>query len=171
MATAATDDRSILGSGHPEAQEEAKADAIERIGEEEYYADPELYWTAQQGPMPETGTVAANEPQKYLEEQLPDPAAAEAAGLAPQRIPATQIMTVDDMGHPQGPEPGELVRLGMVEVGEPEPVSDTVPEGNQPDETWTKADIQAWADDRGYEGVNQHSQNKDEMLEAIAAAD
>ena len=113
MADTTTDDRSTLGSGDPEYQDEARADAIERAGgEEEYNADPMSYWTAQQGGMPETGTAEALGPQRYLEEQMPDPAAAIAAGFAPQQIPEGLVISDEDAwGHPKGPEPGEQVRL------------------------------------------------------------
>lgn len=51
-------------------------------------------------------------PQMFTKEQLPDPAVAIAAGLAPQAIPAGQIIESNDdaFSHPRGPEPGEQVR-------------------------------------------------------------
>jgi len=50
-------------------------------------------------------------PQMFTKEQLPDPAVALAAGLAPQAIPANQILDGDEaFSHPRGPEPGEQVR-------------------------------------------------------------
>lgn len=50
-------------------------------------------------------------PQMFTKEQLPDPAVARAAGLAPQAIPAEQVLDGDDaFSHPRGPEPGEQAR-------------------------------------------------------------
>jgi hypothetical protein len=112
MAKTSEADRSVLGSGDPEYQEEAKAAAMEAVGEEEYNANPDLYWTAQQGGMPDTGRVAALGPQRYLPEQLPDPDVARASNIAPQNIP--EGLTISDeeaWEHPKGPEPGEQVRL------------------------------------------------------------
>jgi hypothetical protein len=165
MADTKTDTRSTLGSGDPAAQEEAMADAIERVGDDEYHADPELYWTAQQGPMPDTGRAAALGPQLFMEEQLPDPEGAKAAGFPPIEIPDYQKIAADAVGHPKGPEPGELVRLGMAEVTAPNPVSDVA--ATAPDDTWTKAEIQAHADEKGIEGVDMNSQSKADMLAAI----
>ena len=107
------DDRKILGSGHPETQEEARQDAIERAGgEDAYYGDPMTHWTSQQGGMPDTGTAAALGPQAYLQEQLPDPNVAKAAGITPQNVSALTVLDPDEAwGHPKGPEPGEQVRL------------------------------------------------------------
>lgn len=176
-----SNDASILGSGDPEFQAEAKADAIERAGGEENY-DPELNWTAQQGPMPENERTQSREPQQFLPQQLPDPEAARSAGVPPQQIPESQI-NADAIGHPNGPEPGELVRMGLVDVAEPEHTDyTTISEqqsaeeaesaaaghGGAPDDTWTKADIQQYADENGIEGVSM-SMNKDEMLAAVEA--
>src|SRR5687767_6334396 len=103
----------VLGSGDPEAQEQARTDVIDRVGEDAYKANPERYWTAQQGGMPETGTVAALGPQRYLKEQLPNPDIAKAGGHTPQRIPEGLTIGEDEIlsGHPKGPEPGEYIRL------------------------------------------------------------
>jgi len=127
MAKTDTDDRSILGSGDPETQEEARQDAIERAGgEEAYNADPEAYWTAQQGGMPDTGRVAALGPQRYLQEQLPDPDIARASGIAPQQIPETLVLSEEEAwDHPKGPEPGEQVRLLKNEAVNQRMVSET----------------------------------------------
>lgn len=112
MAKTSEADRSVLGSGDPEYQEEAMAAAKELVGEDVYDADPLTYWTAQHGGMPDTGTAAALGPQRYLPEQLPDPAVARAGNIAPQNIP--EGLVIDDeeaWDHPKGPEPGEQVRL------------------------------------------------------------
>lgn len=103
----------VLGSGDPEAQEAARTDVIERVGEDAYNANPERYWTAQQGGLPDTGRIAALGPQRYLKEQLPNPDIAKAGNITPQRIPEGLTIGEDEImdGHPKGPEPGEFIRL------------------------------------------------------------
>lgn len=128
MAKTEAADRSVLGSGDPEYQEEAMAAAKELVGEEAYDADPMTYWTAQHGPMPDTGTAAALGPQRYLPEQLPDPDVARASNIAPQNIP--EGLVIDDeeaWEHPKGPEPGEQVRLLKNEAVNQRMLGDTPP--------------------------------------------
>jgi hypothetical protein len=191
MATK-TDEASILGSGDPAYQDEARAEAIERAGGEDAY-DEELHWTAQQGPAPASERNKANEPTQFLPGQLPDPEGAQSALVPELKVPETQ--TVDDAAdHPNGPEPDELLVLGEIdELPETETVENTVlleqlPDGwtvQNPDwepeaeesgdeevdlGTMTKAEIQEWADANGYEGVvNQNTMTKDEMIEAITS--
>lgn len=116
MARTQTKDRDVeaqvLGSGNPSIQDETREGVIEQYGEDAYLADPERFWTAQHGPMPDSGTAAALGPQRYLDAQLPDPAVALAAGIPPQRIPETiRVADEDAWTDPRGPEPGEQVRL------------------------------------------------------------
>lgn len=114
-ASEADVDAQVLGSGNPETQEETRAGIHESVGEEAYLADPERFWTAQHGPMPDTGTAAALGPQKYLPQQLPDPDIARAAGITPQTIPSSIVIDTEAGAEgtydPKGPEPGEIVRL------------------------------------------------------------
>lgn len=196
MADTSVDERSMTGSGSPDAQAEALADAYERVGEENY--DPELHWTAQQGPMPPEEIDPALLPQHYLKEQLPDPEGAQNALLPELDFPEELI--IEDAGDdPQGPEPDELLSLGKIsamperEVVETANTQEELAEGwtvQNPDwtpeadgaaapaapegeeevdlDTMTKAEIQAWADANGYEDVvNKDTMTKDEMIEAI----
>lgn len=104
----------VLGSGYPEAQEEARQAVIEEVGEAAYNADPERYWTAQQGPMPDVGRLAALGPQRYVAAQLPNPDIAKAGGHRPQQIPEGLLLSDEEAwGHPKGLEPGEMVRLSL----------------------------------------------------------
>lgn len=71
--------------------------------------DPSIGWSASRGvSYPELADVPG---QVYTPEQLPDPAQAIAAGLPPQQIP--EHLIVEDVNHPQGPEPSELVMLDV----------------------------------------------------------
>jgi hypothetical protein len=169
VADTKTDERSMMGSGSTEAQDEARQAIIDRVGEEAYEADPEMYWTAQQGPMPATGRVLANEPQQFLPEQLPDPEGARNAGLPEVIIPEAQI-NPEAVGHPNGPEPGEITRINMRQElfgelgGDASDGDEAAPDG-EPSDSWTKAELQQYADDNGIEIPS--GANKAEMLEAI----
>lgn len=102
----------VRGSGDPDLQQEAREAAIERVGESTYYGEPDRFWTAQQGPMPESAAVAARGPQVYLPSQLPDPAIARSANFTPQEIPENIVVNPGAAwSHPRGPEPAEQVRL------------------------------------------------------------
>lgn len=99
-------------SGNPELNNEARQVVIDEVGEDRYNAEPDRYWTAQQGGLPESGQVAARGPQMYLPSQLPDPDVAKAANLTPQDIPENIVLDPDDAwSHPRGPEPSEQIRL------------------------------------------------------------
>lgn len=109
-------DSQVLGSGDPALQEEARQAVIDEVGEDAYLADPDRFWTAQQGPKPDSGFAAVQGPQKFLKEQLPDPAVAKLAGIPAQQIPQGLVLDVEAdpeaaLSDPHGPEPGELVRL------------------------------------------------------------
>lgn len=151
-------------------------------------------WTVQDPWQEAPEADLALEPQQFLPEQLPDPEGAQNALVPPQQIPEGQISD-EAVDHPNGPEPDELLNLGMIDelperetvetsntldelgdgwtVQNPDweaPEAETEAEGEEGEEvdlsTMTKAEIQAWADENGYE-VNQNTMNKDEMIEAI----
>jgi hypothetical protein len=85
---------------------------IDEVGEDRYNAEPDRYWTAQQGGLPDSGQVTARGPQMYLREQLPDPEVSRVANFTPQEIPENIVLDGDDAwDHPRGPEPSELIRL------------------------------------------------------------
>lgn len=92
-----------------------------RSGREEFLAthkrntsdagDPSFGWTVQSGVGIDETAAESRGPQRYTPEQLPDPAVARAAGLAPQNIPSSLIVEGDDaFSHPRGPEAGEQER-------------------------------------------------------------
>jgi hypothetical protein len=200
MAESEVAARSVLGSGDPEYQAEALEEFKARIGEEAFEADPWTGWTAQQGGDPPERDDPALEPTHYLPEQLPDPAVAEASMLAPQDV--TNLQTEDAADHPNGPEPGELLTLGVIdelpekETVETQNTQEELPEGwtvqnpegvegeaevvaegeaaaeeeGVPPESWSKQEIQDWADERGIAGVDMDNQTKAEMIAAIEAA-
>jgi len=173
MAT--KEDARILGSGDPDYQEEARQDAIERAGgEDEYNANPDLYWSAQQGPMPE---VPGQGPQVYLPEQLPDPEVARAAGITPQFIPPTIVDESADESV-QGPEPTDVANIREGKhydwtenakanpgVANPNVQGAPVYEENEDLDSMTKAELQEVADRRGVEIPS--GATKDEMLAAL----
>lgn len=159
----------VLGSGDPDAQEAARADAIERAGgEANYYRNPDDFWTAQQGTHPQGPTSLAMGPQVYVEEQLPDPAVALAAGIPPQRIPAHLVIgTIEEgLGHPKGPEPGEMVRIAVAAHVQAQLAADleqAVPgAGDVVD--------QAAADDEGHDGELSAESTDEELADSNAAA-
>lgn len=182
------DEARVLGSGDPDYQEEARQDAIERAGgEENYEANPELYWTAQQGPMPD---VPGRGPQVYLPEQLPDPEVAKSANFTPQFIPATIVAEELEPNDPKGPEPSdrrnieegafydwsenakaEAARANPLQTVQGAPVYEEGGEGEEEEEaeTMTKAQLVDRARELGIEGFS--SMNKAELEDAVAEYD
>lgn len=160
-------------------------------------ADSLKGWTVQtdEGKLPEPNAREA--PQMFVEEQLPDKDAMEAANLS---IPSNQItddVTVLDpadqvrLGNPDyasplgitaNPEgahiPGESVDPGR-QVADPEtPTGDSITTldtgaaaapGDTAVDDMTKQQLQDYADSKGYEGVSM-SMTKDEMLAAVKEA-
>lgn len=182
------DDAKIYGSGDPEYQEEARQDAIERAGDEDIYnANPDLYWTAQQGSMP---TVPGQGPQVYLPEQLPDPEVARAGGITPQFIPETIVAGEDlEVNDPKGPEPSDRRNIeegafydwtenAKIEAAKSNPLttvqgSPVYEEGEEGEEveagSMNKAELVDRARELGIQGYS--SMNKAELEEAVAEYD
>lgn len=151
-------------------------------------ADSLKGWTAQDENTPPPN--AREMPQQFTDEQLPDQEEMDKLGLT---IPENQLAgdNVEFL------DPADQVRLGNVDYASPlgvtaNPEGAHIPgesappenikaapeqyvegdgtsatEDGTPDDSWTKAEIQAYADENGIEGVDQNSQNKAEMLEAI----
>lgn len=160
--------------------------------EEKVIAEDPDGWTAQDLPWPAPEEDLALAPQQFAEEQLPDPEGAKNAGVPEIEIPEGQVS--DDIEHPNGPEPDELLTLGKIEeLPERETVETSNVQGGILPDAWTvqnpeipeeetaeaedetvdleamtKAEIQDWAEANGYEGlVNKDTQSKAEMIEAI----
>lgn len=73
--------------------------------------DPAIGWTAQSGEGYAVDPNTELPGQMFVRSQLPDPEIAKAAGLRPQTVPEYLILDDEEAyAHPQGPEPGELVR-------------------------------------------------------------
>lgn len=175
MATT-KDDAKILGSGDLDYQEEARQDAIERAGSEENYNNnPDLYWSAQHGPMP---VKPGDGPQVYLPEQLPDPEVARSAGITPQFIPPT-IVDEDAADNVQGPEPTDVRNIeegkhydwtenAKVNPGVANPLVQGAPvydEAGSDLDSMTKAELLEEAERRGVD-ANQ-SNTKQEIIDAL----
>jgi len=168
-------------SDSPSVVDTEREDAyLEMATEEQVWAA----WTAQaESGVPDLGTSPELGPQMYMPEQLP---------LIEDHVPADLVLEDDDLYHPQGPEPGELLTMEKIDalperetyetantqadalpdawtVQNPEVPEDEAEEEEETDlSTMTKAQIQEWADANGYEDVvNMNTMNKDEMIEAI----
>lgn len=145
-------------------------------------ADSMKGWTAQQGDSPPPN--ARELPQQFVDEQLPSEEAMKETGLSiPENQKAGDQTDVLD--------PADQVRLGNVDYASPLgvtanpegahiPGESAPPAGDKsapelaagavsgtPDDTWTKADIQAYADANGIAGVDKDTQSKAEMLAAV----
>lgn len=155
-------------------------------------ADSMKGWTAQEGnaPVPNAREI----PQQFVEAQLPKQQTMDEMGL---HIPENQISTdikvldpadqvrVEGTGYasplgvtanPEGAHiPGEAGTDTTDMGGSPADKNIVAPEGKAagdttPDSTWTKQELQDYADSKSYTGVTQSTQTKDEMLAAITAA-
>lgn len=135
-------------------------------------------WTAQSEESPPLPEGLA--PQQYVDEQLPDEEEMGKLGLS---IPENQLAGADL----DSLDPADQVRVGNADYasplgvtanpegahipGESAPPADekAAPEGasGAPDDSWTKAEIQTYADDNGISGVDMNSQSKAEMLAAV----
>lgn len=143
-------------------------------------------WTAQdEGGIPPQQEDRSLEPVQYHPAQLPDPAAAEAAGVPPITIPEAQV-NEDAANHPNGPEPGAMAVIEQ-RLADDNPSGAIEPEidmeaepGSGPEEdeeedagevnlsSMNKTEIQEWADANGYEGmVDKDAMTKEQMIEAI----
>ena len=93
-----------------ERQRETAKAAEERLSERRAAeGDATVGWTVQQGAYP-GGTEDTR--QKFHASQLPDPAAARAAGIQPLEYPADLVLegTIEEAAtDPQGPDPSEVV--------------------------------------------------------------
>lgn len=148
-------------------------------------------WTVQSETSPIPPPPVA--PQKFVEGQLPaelpaedyvpedlitdDPEELDPDDRVLAGAPAYEPDPPADFGDPPddaastamaGPDPAHGVVVPAEEAPAEEEAAVT-DEGIPPD-TWTKQEIQDWADERGIEGVDMDTQTKAEMIAAIEAA-
>lgn len=164
MADAKTKDDRLLGETVPANEADSLRD-----------------WTAQSDNRPAPN--AREMPQQFVDEQLPDADEMDKTGL---EIPENQKAG----GSVEFLDPADQVRVGNPDYASPlgvtanpegahipgesappenivaAPEKDNEAKSGTPDDTWTKDEIKAYADEQGIDGVNM-SMSKADMLAAV----